>query len=108
MNQFNRVLNTNSKRWFLLLLRNFSMNRSLKPVLLSNETWMEFIIDQSISPCSDTVQEAAYSALWCLLYQSQKAVSILKKNQRLDKILLSAKHSKLTKARHALQVLIQF
>jgi hypothetical protein len=107
MHQFNRALTAESKRWSLLLVRNLSMNRPLKPVLLSHETWMEFIIDQCISSCNNTVQEAAYSALWCLLYQSQKAVSILKKNRRLDKILASANQSKLTKARHAFCVLIQ-
>lgn len=105
--QFSRLLSNEMIRWSLLLLRNLSLDRSRKPVFLSHEAWMEFIINQCTSACEDNVVEAAYSALWCLLYQSQKAVSILKKNHRLDEILTRANQTGITKAHRAVQILIQ-
>jgi len=99
----------NMTRWSLMLLRNLSLERSRIPVILSHQAWMELIIEQCITSGHETsssqAEEAAYSALWCLLHQSQKAVSVLKKHPLLDKILARTTKEGCTKSHLAVQIL---
>jgi len=71
---------------------------------------MELIIEQCITSVqengsSSQAEEAAFSALWCLLHQSQKAVSVLKKHPLLDQILARTTKEGCTKAHLAVQIL---
>ena len=94
--------------WSLLFFRNICLDRSRKPVLLSRKTWIEFFIEQCISGQQvENVHHAAYAALWGLLHQSQKAVSILKKHPKLDQILARATQEGASKVHRAVQILIQ-
>ncbi|GMI19129.1 hypothetical protein TeGR_g9721 [Tetraparma gracilis] len=82
------VILESSRRMVLLLLRNACLGK-FKGKVLGNETWLGYVLDKCSSG-EASVRLSGLMALWSLLYRSEKAVGVVRGNERhLGKVVES-------------------
>jgi hypothetical protein len=77
----------------LMLLRNICLENKHKAAIFSNQGWLDFILDACIGgeerddEGGGAKRVAAWNCLWIILWRSERAVSVLREDRYLKKIL---------------------